>query len=140
MRISKFFVYSYTQQILYSWNFSPGENFQLFAPREKCISCDFFFFLSCVNDYIAPIVTFTTWVKINSMVMQRVGELVEIFVQWKFSVVRTVCGMHLMWMKMLHKISTQKKLWMKLMWITASHCSILQYIHVRSSAMADIFL
>ena len=39
------------------------------------------FFLSCVNDYIAPIVTFTTWVKINSMVMQRVGELVEIFVQ-----------------------------------------------------------
>ena len=53
-----------------------------------CTDLTFVCFLSCVNDYIEPVVTFTAWVKICSakyFCNVRVAGLGEIFVQQKFS-------------------------------------------------------
>ena len=55
-----------------------------------CTDLTFVCFLSCVNDYIEPVVTSTAWVKICSakyFCNVRVAGLGEIFVQQKFSAI-----------------------------------------------------
>ena len=51
----------------YSWKFSPGNNiaFSPFVLMGELYSM--IFFLSCINDYIEPMMIFTAWAKIYSV-------------------------------------------------------------------------
>ena len=56
----------YIMDILYSWYFSPGENFHQFRhllPLAKTLSANFF---SRINDYTMDMATFTALAKIKS--------------------------------------------------------------------------
>ena len=64
-------------------NFSPVENFHQFRYLPSLAK-----FLSCVNDYIEDVVTFTAMVKIYSTKYLIVARLGEIFVKYEFSCAR----------------------------------------------------
>ena len=70
--------------VLYRRKFSPGENFRQFRHLLSLANFLSANFLSCVNDYIEDMATFTTLAKIiplnNSAIQRYISGLGEIFV------------------------------------------------------------